>query len=404
MSIEKYTDVSTYVDALSSATQSSFNSVKPLTIVSGRKVNYTVRMGSLIIDDRHSFLEEVIGNNRALVVSTPTVNELYAKTIVRSLVSKGVSVASLVLECKEENKTLEQVQHICIEANELEFARNDMLVSIGGGVCSDLVTVAASLIRRGIRHVRVPTTLIGQVDAAIGIKGAINFRNSKSYLGCFYAPAEVILDPTFLRTLPRDDILCGLAEIIKIGLVIDRKLYELVENHGSHLVDSRFQGERAARDEILRRAISGMLDQLEPNLFEDQTYERLVDFGHTFSPLLESKSGFTMPHGMAVAIDMALSSAISFELDLLTEDELNRILNLLQTLGLPIKSDLLTLALCRQSLSAASKHRGGQPNLVIPATIGCGEVIGSEISLSDSNIKNALERIRKHSVSSLYCS
>ena len=282
---------------------------------------------------------------------------------------------------------------ICEHALAANIARNDLLIAIGGGVCSDLVTMAASFIRRGVRHIRIPTTLIGQIDAAIGIKGVVNFHSKKSFLGCFYAPTDVSIDPSMLRSLQKDAIRYGLAEILKIGIVLDKYLYHLVDQFGIELIDSNFQANDIASGEILERAITGMLNQLKTNLYEDKTLERLVDFGHTFSPSLEFASKFEIPHDHAVAIDIALSASIASELDVLNRSDRDHIITLLGRLGLQTNSPLLTWPLCRESLATASMHRGGRPNLVIPTSIGCGDFIRTELEISDAVIRRALETL-----------
>ena len=164
-----------------------------------------------------------------------------------------------------------------------------------------------------------------------------------------------------LRSLQKDAIRYGLAEILKIGIVLDKYLYHLVDQFGIELIDSNFQANDIASGEILERAITGMLNQLKTNLYEDKTLERLVDFGHTFSPSLESASKFEIPHGHAVAIDIALSASIASELDVLNRSDRDHIITLLGRLGLQTNSPLLTWPLCRESLATTSMHRGAAP-------------------------------------------
>ena len=253
---------------------------------------------------------------------------------------------------------------------EVGLDRKGLLIGIGGGVCLDIVTVAASWIRRGVGHIRVPTTLIGQIDAGIGIKGAVNFGGKKNYLGCFYAPETVLVTPSFLSTLTRNHISEGFAEIIKIALVRDAWLFELVEKLGPELLLSKFSECQHGGKEVLWRSILGMLSELEPNIYEDQSYERLVDFGHTFSPGLEAASSFEITHGEAVSVDIAVSTVLSTRIGLLSADLRDRILSLLITLELPVWTDLLTAERCEHGLRDCALHRGGRPNLVLPTAIG----------------------------------
>jgi 3-dehydroquinate synthetase len=179
-----------------------------------------------------------------------------------------------------------------------------------------------------------------------------------------------LIDPAFLRSLPQRFLVAGLAEVIKMGIVRDARLFELVESQGLQLVMSGFDAPAGDGRELLQRSIWAMLDELRGNPYEDQGYERLVDFGHTFSPALEAALGFEIQHGEAVAVDMALSSAIAKTLGWIDAGVWQRIVNTLRTVSLPVSSGRLDLELCRNALLEACRHRGGSIHLVIPAGIG----------------------------------
>jgi 3-dehydroquinate synthase len=312
----------------------------------------------------------MLESKKTLIVTTPTVSRLYGLELVERLRHNNDRISYLVLDCTEAKKAIDQATCVCERAIEIGLDRKGLLVGLGGGVCTDIVTVAASWIRRGISYIRVPTTLVGQIDAAIGIKGALNFHGKKSYLGCFYPPACVVVTPSFLMSLPRYELRPGFAEIIKIALVRDRRLFELVEKSGRKLLDGGFKGETLYEEEILWRSISGMLTELEPNIYEDRSYERLVDFGHTFSPSIESACEFATSHGEAVAIDMALSAVLAGSMGLATGDNVRRVLDTIIGLDLPVWSRHLTIDLCRLALKDSALHRGGSPNLVVPVAVG----------------------------------
>jgi 3-dehydroquinate synthase len=314
-----------------------------------------------------SALPEAVGDRKALLVTTPSVERLHGGTI-ESALSKCGNVSKLVLRAREESKSMELVQQVCAEALAHGVNRRGVLVSFGGGVCSDIVTLAASLIRRGVGHVRVPTTLIGQIDAGIGLKGAVNFRGKKSFVGCFHPPERVVIDPSLLRTVPPRLLTAGLAEAFKMGVARDEELFSVLMARSKTLVESGF-ADQSAR-EVLQRSIWSMLDELRKNPYEDQTYERVVDFGHTFSPSLEGALEFEIHHGEAVAVDLALSSTIAWRLGLLAGDAWDEILDALQGASLPICSERLDLELARAALSEACRHRGGAINLVVPTAIG----------------------------------
>lgn len=330
----------------------------------------------------------------ALIVTTPTVHRLYGRAIAAALCGRNTAV--LVLDCDESTKNLAQVERVCRRAHSLQLSRTDVLIGLGGGVCTDITTVAASWLRRGVEHIRVPTTLLGQVDAGIGYKGAVNFDDHKSYIGSFHAPRHVLIAPRFLGSLPAQALRDGFAEIIKIAMVRDAELFLLVERHAAELIRSSFQAQPAHGVEVIWRAVQRMLEELEKNPYEDQTFERLVDFGHTFSPLLESASRYWLSHGEAVAIDMALTTAIAAELGLVEAAFRERVLSVLSSLGLPTFSALLSIELCERSLAQATLHRGGRPNLVLPDGPGTARFLKSAAMVETDVFVSALEALRSH--------
>jgi 3-dehydroquinate synthase len=286
------------------------------------------------------------------------------------------------------------VLRICRTVQDLGLDRKGILLALGGGVCSDVVTVAATLVRRGLQHVRVPTTLLAQVDAGIGVKGGVNFGGHKNYLGSFNPPTTVLIDTTFLRTLSRRRIREGLSEILKMALVADRALFEVLQHSGPPLVETRFQDPPVLARQIVERSIHLMLKELSKNPYEDRSKERVVDMGHTFSPALETASGFRLTHGEAVAIDMAFTCVIAELVGSMPAADSEAFLSLLAALRLPVSSRLLTLELCKEALTNAIAHRGGRLNMVTPLGIGKAMFLGIE-ALSDSLLKSAMQRLRK---------
>jgi 3-dehydroquinate synthetase len=341
--------------------------------------------------DRLSSLEQV---RRALVVMSPTVSRLYGTQIQQTLHNHAVEFSLCVIPMGERRKTLRAVTRICSAAARLHLGRRDTFIAVGGGVCSDLVGVAASMYRRGIDHMRIPTTLIGQVDASVGIKAGINFHKQKNLLGCFHPPRAVIVDTAFLGTLHAMHIRQGLAEILKMALIVDRRLFEALERHGATLIDSRLQAPQALGRWIVRRSIALMLEQLQHNPYENLTFQRLVDMGHTFSPALEAASAFRLSHGEAVAVDMAFTCMIAETLGLMRRSEAELFVSLLWRLGIPVSVPTLTVDLCKAAARAATAHRGGRLHLVIPTAIGAAQFAQTE-AVQEWVLLTALDRLQE---------
>jgi 2-epi-5-epi-valiolone synthase len=355
--------------------------------------SYRIALLCGLLDGGSRIIADLLADRRALLVTTPTVGRLYARRLAANLDEQGCDVALMELSCNEQNKSLEMVSRICQRAKDLALDRRGVLIGMGGGVCTDLVTMAASWIRRGISHCRIPTTLVGQIDAGIGLKGAVNFQGKKSFLGSFYPPEFVLLDPGFLRSLPAEQIRHGLSEIIKIALVRDAALFGQVERCASEFVASGFSGPELESQDALWAAAQRMLEELAANPYEDKGYRRLVDFGHTFSPLVESATQFTMSHGDAVAIDMALSAVLAEDLGLLSPAACERILATIASVGLPIYSSHLTPELAEESLREAARHRGGSPNLVLPVEVGRATFIERMDELPYALLANGVQRL-----------
>lgn len=354
---------------------------------------YDVLLADDVLDPDNHALADVIGARPALVVTDATVDGLFGGRLREYLATMSTRVEVHVTDLDEHAKTMTTVLDVCAAAQRLGLGRRDPLIALGGGVCCDVVSVAASLIRRGLPYICVPTTLIGQVDAGIGLKGGVNFGGSKNYLGCFTPPHRVLVDPSFLRTLPADELRAGLAEIAKVALALDAPLFERLAAEGAELADSGFASPAGAGEVIVARAVELMLDQLSTNCYEDRSLERLVDLGHTFSGRLEELSGHRLRHGQAVSIDMALTCALGAELGLLDERDLRTVLVTLRGLGLPIHTPLCTMEVALEAIAATVPHRDGALNLVVPTGIGRATFVRNPAEISRRVLAAAIERV-----------
>lgn len=208
---------------------------------------------------------------------------------------------------------------------------------------------------------------MGYIDASVGVKTGINFNSYKNRLGSFEPPKKVFLDRTFLRTLPKRHILNGVCEILKLAIIKDATLFELLESHGAECVNSKFQDEIGAS--ILDRSVGAMLEELEPNLFEDDLARR-VDFGHTFSYGLETFHDTQLLHGEAVLIDMVISAILAASRGILSKQELHRIFDLIAKLGIPLNDHFVNPDLLWKTLEERTYHRNGLQRVPLPEGLG----------------------------------
>lgn len=347
-------------------------------VCSQQKVSYTVTICRDLLSPLNPTLATTCGiqnasSKKRLVVIDNTVFDLYKHQLTAYFSAWGISPAWKIISGNEVAKTLEQtISVVDAMIEEGLLRRAEAIIAIGGGVLLDIVGFAASLYRRGIPYVRIPTTLMGQIDAGIGIKTGINYDYHKNRLGSYFPPLSTLIDPSFLRTLDQRHIANGIGEIIKMALIKDKELFCLLEDTINRLNAETIANYSPDIHDMFCRAINGMLDELQPNLWE-MTLERAVDYGHTFSPLLELHANPPLLHGEAVAIDMALSLAIALQRKLLTPIETERALNLIVQAGLPISHPHFSLELIEKALLDSVKHRDGLQRL--PLTAGLGSAI-----------------------------
>jgi 3-dehydroquinate synthase len=319
---------------------------------------------------------EVAVGLRRLVVIDNNVERIYGDRLRQYFEHHGVEYKLLVLPTCEENKELHLVTTIAEAIEEFKInRRQEPIIAIGGGVCLDVAGLAANLFRRNTGIIKVPTTVMGVVDASIGIKTAVNFHEKKNKLGTYCPPLGVLYDTSFLRSLDSRHISNGSAEILKMACIKDRDLFELMDKYAEDLIAEKFQGPVGAA--AIRRSIQGMLEELEYNLWE-AILVRLVDYGHTISPELEMaalRSPEMLLHGEAVTIDMALSAELSYGRGLITAAERARILGLMVRLGLPLWHESCNLKLFMKGLEDMTRTRDGLQRVPLMKSIGAAVFI-----------------------------
>ena len=330
--------------------------------------------------------------SRRIVFVDERVFRLFGEKIEHFFVHHNIDVHIVRIVCAEVTKDLQTFLTIIEELEKFHILRqSEPVIAIGGGVLLDIVGFAAGTYQRGVPYIRVPTTLLALVDASVGAKTAINYFQRRNRLGSYYPPISNYLDRTFLLTLDRREFSNGLSEILKMGLLKDLRLFELLEEHGQDLIDGKFQGDGVAI-EVINRSISTMVEELEPNLWE-KDLKRIVDFGHSFSPLIEMRALPELSHGEAVALDMLFSCLISNHRSMLSDGEVDRIFSTVKKLGLPVFHPLFAdLDALQESLEDTIAHRNGAQNLPMLESIGKTTFLQD---VTTEQIKRAAEELRE---------
>ena len=312
---------------------------------------------------------------RCLMVVDETVYGLYGQQMQGYFDHYGINLTVFPVSIKETGKTLETLERIVDAFADFGLVRTEPVLVVGGGLTTDVAGLACATFRRATNYIRVPTTLIGLIDASVAIKVAVNHGKYKNRLGAYHASQKVILDFSFLKTLPIDQVRNGMAEMIKISVVADAGIFELLEKYGEDLLLTRFghlDGTPELR-EIAQRvtydAINTMLRLEVPNL-QELDLDRVIAFGHTWSPTLELTPEVPFFHGHAINIDMAYSTTLAERRGYISISERDRIFWLMSRIGLALDSPHLTPEVLHAGTRSIIQTRDGLLRAAVPHPIG----------------------------------
>ena len=323
---------------------------------------YDVRIGGGLLRDCGTYLRTLLGLCRVAVITDSTVAPLYLETVSTSLREAGFAVSSFVFPAGEAQKNFHTLSDILEFLAEERLNRGDCVIALGGGVVGDMSGFAAGCFLRGIRYVQMPTTMLSAVDSSVGGKTAIDLKAGKNLAGLFLQPAAVLCDTDCLASLPADVFADGAAEAIKTGVLCDESLFELFEN-GTLTADPA---------EVIARCVAykaGVVERDE----KEQGERHLLNLGHTVAHAIEKCSGYTIPHGHAVAAGLAIIARSAEKLGWTDDPVAERITACLAKNGLPTSTDFGAEELARAA-SADKKRSGSDITLVIPRRIGACEL------------------------------
>ncbi len=263
------------------------------------------------------------------------------------------------------------VEKIVDAIDQYGIDRHSYVAAIGGGSVLDLVGYAAAISHRGIRHIRIPTTVLSQNDSGVGVKNGVNYRGKKNFLGTFAPPVAVFNDSAFLTTLDDRDWRSGISEAVKVALIKDARFFEWIEANAQALAGR----DMTAMQVLIHRCAQMHLEHIAGGDPFEMGSSRPLDFGHWSAHKLEQLTHFDVRHGEAVAIGIALDSLYSQQLGWLTEAEANRILTTLRTLGFALYHPMLDAnksAGILKGLAEFREHLGGKLTIMLLKAIGQG--------------------------------
>lgn len=325
--------------------------------------SYPIRIGSGLLTEP-GILDEYIGAADVFIVTNDVVGPLYLRALTGVL--GGRRIDHVELPDGEAHKTMATLESILDRLVAGRFARDAMLVTLGGGVVGDIGGFAAATYQRGIRFVQVPTTLLAQVDSAVGGKTAVNHPGGKNLIGAFHQPSAVLIDTDTLATLPDRELSAGLAEVLKYGLIVDAGFFDWIEAHAADLL---------ARDPgALQYAISQSCRFKARLVAEDEREQgrrALLNLGHTYGHAIERGAGYGQwLHGEAVAAGICMAAAFSARLGDLAAPDVDRIRALVAALGLPTTPPAIGVDEFMAAMSIDKKVVTGRIRLVLLRAIG----------------------------------
>jgi 3-dehydroquinate synthase len=319
---------------------------------------YQVLVGRDLLDRLPGMLP---GAAQVAVVFAGPVREL-ADRVGEKLRGQGIGVLPIEVPDAEAAKTVEVAGRCWDALGGAAFTRTDAVVGVGGGAVTDLAGYVAASWLRGVRWVPVATSLLGMVDAAVGGKTGINIAAGKNLVGAFHPPAGVVCDLGSLDSLPREDLVAGLAEVVKCGFIADAKLLDLLEQSGPDLTVAQHQ-------EVITRAVRVKADVVASD--ETEAGRRaILNFGHTVGHALEAASGYGLLHGEAVALGMVAALDLGAVLGVGAPALADRARALLARLGLPVDYERRFDAQAQAGLTVDKKRRGSTIRFVLVPTVG----------------------------------
>ncbi|MEE9910318.1 MAG: 3-dehydroquinate synthase [Deltaproteobacteria bacterium] len=350
-------------------------------------LSHDIRIGRNILDRIVLLIAKNHKAARYVIVTDSNVNPLYGQTLLTAMTRAGLKASVLEIPAGETSKNMSVVLEMTGKLLALGADRGTLLVALGGGVVGDLTGFIASVYMRSVPYIQIPTTLVGQVDSAIGGKTAVDLPQGKNLLGTFYQPRAVFVDLNYLTTLPEKEFHNGLAEIIKYGIIEDEKMFKFLEENMEAVKN---------RDAVHLLKMIETCCRIKKSIVEIDEYEqglrRILNFGHTLGHALEALSNYHLSHGEGVALGMIAAARLSAKMRYLPEEELIRVENVIAAAGLPTK---VQAALDPQAvisrLKMDKKKKDDVVHFVLVKKIGLPFVNGS---INDQLIVDVLEGMK----------
>jgi len=350
--------------------------------------NYPVYIGSHIFEDLPEFIRMYSLSNRIFVIIDRNVERIYGAAIRKPIEAVAVKKYFWIAPASERLKSFKTVYRIFSYLFEEKFGRDTLYIVIGGGTIGDVAGFTASIYMRGVQLVHIPTTLLAAVDSSIGGKTGINFDEAKNLIGTFYHPALVLIDTNFLKSLTENELISGFGEIIKYSYLTDRDLYSTLLSEYELLLrkDLNFL-EKIIYESVKIKSAVVLKDENEKT-----GLRKILNFGHTFAHAFESNSAYKLAHGKAVIAGIISALFLSSEIGLISEKQLNYMLELPLKFKSSIRLKNLDESELLRLMQFDKKNREGKIKFVLIKDFG--EIL-VDIDADRKLIYKALKRTKK---------
>lgn len=329
---------------------------EPVTVSVAVEPPYPVIIGTSLLNE----LEELLsGRHRVAIVHQPVLAQT-AEAIRSRLADKGVDAHRIEIPDAESGKDLPVVGFLWKVLGRIGIGRKDALVSLGGGAATDVAGFAAATWLRGVSIVHVPTTLLGMVDAAVGGKTGINTDAGKNLVGAFHQPLAVLVDLATLETLPRNELVSGMAEVVKAGFIADPVILDLIEADPQAALDPAGD----VLPELIRRAIAVKAEVVAADEKESELRE-ILNYGHTLGHAIERRERYEWRHGAAVSVGLVFAAELARLAGRLDDETAHRHRTILSAVGLPVSYDAEALPQLLEYMTQDKKSRAGVVRFVV---------------------------------------
>jgi 3-dehydroquinate synthase len=347
--------------------------MREINVAPGSK-SYPVFIGSGLLTQTGRYMKECGFAGRLVVITDSTVNRLYGRRLSETLEADGFGVSTLEVPPGEGHKSLENAGRLYEQLTAVRAERTTPVLALGGGVIGDMAGFVAATYRRGAPLVQLPTTLLAQVDSSIGGKVAVDHGQLKNMIGAFYQPEIVIADTDTLKSLPDEELVNGLAEVIKSAAIRDARFFSFLEEN--------MDGIKSLDEDILEEIVCRSVKIKAEVVAEDELdlgLRNILNYGHTIGHAVESISDFKLKHGQAVAIGMAAAARIANKRGMLEDNEVKRLLGLMERAGLRTEVPDFRVGDIMQAMQHDKKVREGKARFVLLKSLG-NAVIDDDVS------------------------